>query len=128
WQQGTCVHCGNCDIGCPVQAKNTLDLNYLAAAEDLGVDVRPLHQVRCITPLPDGGYRLRVRRLDQGRDTELEANRVVLAAGSIGSTELLLRCRDQHRTLPALSGRLGKGWLSNGDFMTPAFYDHRTIS
>ncbi|KAF0809191.1 cholesterol oxidase [Alcanivorax sp. S71-1-4] len=127
-QQGTCVHCGNCDIGCPVQAKNTLDLNYLAAAEDLGVDVRPLHQVRCITPLPDGGYRVRVRRLDQGTDTELEANRVVLAAGSIGSTELLLRCRDQHRTLPALSARLGKGWLSNGDFMTPAFYDDRVIS
>ena len=30
-QQGTCVHCGNCDLGCEVQARNTLDLNYLAA-------------------------------------------------------------------------------------------------
>ncbi|MDX1812251.1 MAG: NAD(P)-binding protein, partial [Gammaproteobacteria bacterium] len=27
-EQGTCIHCGNCDIGCHVQAKNTLDLNY----------------------------------------------------------------------------------------------------
>ena len=34
--QGTCIHCGNCDIGCPVQAKNTLDLNYLAKAQPTG--------------------------------------------------------------------------------------------
>ena len=32
-QQGTCVHLGNCDIGCDVKAKNTLDLNYLPLAE-----------------------------------------------------------------------------------------------
>ena len=31
-QQGTCIHCGNCDIGCTVQARNTLDLNYIASA------------------------------------------------------------------------------------------------
>ena len=49
-EQGTCTHCGNCDIGCPTQAKNTLDLNYLARAEQLGAEVRALHQVRCITP------------------------------------------------------------------------------
>ncbi len=49
--QGTCVHCGNCDLGCPVQAKNTLDMNYLAAAENAGADVRPLHHVRTIRPL-----------------------------------------------------------------------------
>ncbi len=28
-KQGTCVHCGNCDIGCQVGARNTLDLNYI---------------------------------------------------------------------------------------------------
>src|SRR5262245_11811084 len=27
--QGTCIHLGNCDIGCDVRAKNTLDLNYI---------------------------------------------------------------------------------------------------
>jgi hypothetical protein len=51
------------------------------------------------------------------------ARRLVLSAGSIGSTELLLRCRDQHRTLPRLPEALGKRWSSNGDFLTPAFYD-----
>ena len=40
-RQGTCVHCGNCDIGCQVGAKNTLDLNYLAAARDADHTARP---------------------------------------------------------------------------------------
>ncbi len=29
-EQGYCVHLGDCDIGCDVDAKNTLDRNYLA--------------------------------------------------------------------------------------------------
>ena len=33
-KQGTCVHLGNCDIGCDVNARNTLDLNYLARRRD----------------------------------------------------------------------------------------------
>ena len=32
-EQGTCVHLGNCDIGCDVYAKNTLDRNYIPWAE-----------------------------------------------------------------------------------------------
>lgn len=125
--QGTCVHCGNCDIGCPTQAKNTLDLNYLARAENLGAEVRPLHQVQCLTP-EGSGYRVRVWDLAADRVHEIFAGRVVVAAGSLGSTELLLRCRDQHRTLPRLSRQLGRGWTSNGDFLTPAWYSDREVS
>jgi cholesterol oxidase len=127
-QQGTCVHSGSCDIGCPVLAKNTLDLNYLARAETLGVQIRELHLVRAIEPL-DRGYRVRYDRVDPkahtltpGDDT---ADRVIVAAGSLGSTELLLRCRDQYKTLPKLSPFLGQNWSSNGDFLTPAFYPDR---
>ncbi|MFN3713073.1 MAG: GMC oxidoreductase [Alcanivoracaceae bacterium] len=126
-EQGTCIHCGNCDIGCPTLAKNSLDLNYLARAEQLGAEVRALHQVRCITPAA-GGYQLQVRDLASGRDVNLSAERVVISAGSVGSTELLLRCRDQYRTLPKLSARLGEGWTSNGDFLTPAWYRDREVS
>ncbi|MBZ2187789.1 GMC family oxidoreductase N-terminal domain-containing protein [Alcanivorax sp. JB21] len=126
--QGTCVHCGNCDIGCPVQAKNTLDLNYLAEAEQCGAEIRPLHHVRWLRPAEEGGYEVGVRDLAAGKDVRILARRVVIAAGSIGSTELLLRCRDQYQTLPGLSDRLGHGWLSNGDFLTPARYPHRDIS
>lgn len=125
-RQGTCVHCGNCDLGCPVLAKNTLDLNYLARAEQQGADIRPLHQVRCLWPEANG-YGLRVRDLASARDLDFRAPRVVLAAGSVGSTELLLRCRDQYRTLPGLSGALGRRWSANGDFVTPAWYDDREV-
>ena len=40
--QGTCVHCGNCDLGCEFKAKNTLDFNYLWRAENAGAEVRSL--------------------------------------------------------------------------------------
>ena len=106
-QQGTCIHLGNCDIGCDVRAKNSLDLTYLAAAEKAGCEVRPLHVVRRIEPR-DGGYRVEFDRIEQNELVRGEetAARVFVAAGSLGSTELLLRARDEHETLPKpLAGR-----------------------
>lgn len=118
-QQGTCVHCGNCYLGCSVNARNTLDLNYLARAENLGADVRPLHIARTITP-QDRGYRVDFDRIHDRRLVPgfVVAERVVVAAGSLGSTELLLRCRDQYHTLRRLSPALGTRWSGNGDFLT----------
>ena len=128
-RQGTCVHLGNCDIGCDVQAKNTLDLNYIADAERNGAEVQPLSLVTHISPA-EAGWRVHYDRLIEGRrePSEATARRVVLAAGSLGSTEILLRSRDEYRTLPNLSSFLGHNWSSNGDFLTPAFYDNRRIS
>ena len=128
-QQGTCVHCGSCDIGCEVQARNTLDLNYLAAAETCGATIQDLSLVTHISPT-ENGWRVHYDRLREGRrePAEIIAKSVVLGAGSLGSTEILLRSRDQYNTLPDLSGFLGHGWSSNGDFLTPAFYDKRQIS
>jgi cholesterol oxidase len=118
-EQGTCVHCGDCNLGCPVGARNTLDLNYLARAEALGAEVRPLHIVRTIAT-HDRGYRVTFDRIHEGRLLPgfVDAARVVVAAGSLGSTELLLRCRDQFKTLPRLSPALGSRWSANGDFLT----------
>lgn len=128
-RQGTCVHLGECDIGCPVLARNTLDLNYLYVAENRHhAEVRPLHLVDRIEATP-AGWRVYFDRLENGTKvpgTE-DARVVVIAAGSLGSTELLLRNRDIHRTLPDLSPVLGHGWSSNGDFLTPAFYVDREI-
>jgi cholesterol oxidase len=127
-QQGTCVHCGDCDIGCKVRAKNTLDLNYLAVAETNGAEIRALHRAICVEPEANG-YRVHYEDLTQGRRrrADVTGRRVIVAAGSIGSTELLLRSRDQYRTLPRISHCLGRGWSSNGDFLTPAFYKNRDI-
>lgn len=122
-QQGTCVHCANCDAGCQVKAKNTLDLNYIPQAEKHGAEVRPLHIARKITPLTEG-YRVDFERIEDGKlhKGAVSAKRVVIAAGSMGSTELLLRCRDQCKTLPKLSNKLGHGWSPNGDFVTPSVH------
>jgi cholesterol oxidase len=122
-RQGTCVHLGHCDIGCEVRAKNGLDLTYLPVAEKHGCDVRPLHVVRGIEPA-DGGYRVEFDRLaGQTRVRgDARADRVFLAAGSLGSTELLLRARDEHRTLPNLSRMLGRGWSPNANVLSMALY------
>lgn len=127
-EQGTCVHLGNCDIGCDVDAKNTLDLNYIPWAEKHGAEVRPFHLVTNIEPV-GGGYKVSFDRLeDEQRLPGSEIARIVIvAASSLGSTELLLRCRDVSKTLPNLSAFLGHDWSSNGDFLTPAFYSDRDI-
>ena len=39
-----CDYSGNCAIGCAAQAKNSLDITYLALAERHGTEVYPLHQ------------------------------------------------------------------------------------
>jgi cholesterol oxidase len=127
-EQGTCVHLGNCDIGCDVDAKNTLDRNYIPAAESKGAEVRELHLVTNIEPQPNG-YKVYFDRLESGQRIpgEETARIVIVAASSLGSTELLLRCRDISKTLPNISSFLGHDWSSNGDFLTPAFYGNRDV-
>ncbi|HLY93067.1 MAG TPA: GMC family oxidoreductase [Candidatus Angelobacter sp.] len=127
--QGTCIHAGDCDTGCPVKAKNTLDLNYLWVAENKHhAEVRPLHLVRYIEP-SGTGYRVHFNQIKDGGlvPGSEEAGIVVVAAGSLGSTEIMFRCRDEYKTLPAISNRLGRNWSSNGDFLVPSFYEHREL-
>ena len=128
-EQATCIHLGNCDIGCDVKARNTLDLNYLAVAEQQGAEIRPLHLVHHIEQQGDG-YRVHFDQItDDGMNRgSASARIVILAAGSLGSTEMLLRCRDQFKTLPLVSKRLGIGWSSNGDFLTPAIHSGRNVA
>ena len=98
-------------------------------AEKHGAEVRALHLVTGIEPLAAGGYRVSFDNLEGGARTpgSETASLVILAAGSLGSTEMLLRCRDELNTLPLVSERLGVGWSSNGDFLTPAFHGTRAI-
>jgi cholesterol oxidase len=125
-------------LGGDIGSKNTLDLNYLFAAERLGAEIRPLCEADVIEPLSGGGWRVHYRAY--GRDdsglrravgvafpgvlrtqptaAQVSARHLVVAAGSIGSTELLLRNRDVHGTLSGLSEALGARYSSNGDHIT----------
>jgi cholesterol oxidase len=113
--QSGCVHCGECDIGCNFGAKNTLDHNYLALAERCGAEVATESEVTALEPA-DHGFRLRYRDRAGTRHV-VSARQVFLCLGAVNTTELLLRCRDQHRTLPRLSPALGSGYSANGDFL-----------
>ena len=128
--QTSCVYCAECIIGCNYHAKNTLDLNYLHVAEKYhGGDIRTEHLAVKIAPVnekaeddvkADGshGYRVYYRNLGgSGRTESILTKRVVLSAGTLGSTELLLRSKLKDKTLPRISGRLGYSFSGNGDFL-----------
>jgi cholesterol oxidase len=120
-QQG-CRFCGECDIGCNFHAKNTLDFNYLKVAANRGADIETQCEVTRIEQLPDGQYRVSFKdHLNSGQDRSVSAKYVFVCAGAVNSSELLLRCRDQYRTLRHLSQRLGSNYSGNGDFLAFAF-------
>ena len=121
----TCRLCGECDVGCNYGAKNTLDHNYLSRAKYHGADLRARCEVRGFTPLAGGGYE--VRYVVHERDREgvktatdklplrtITCDRLVLAAGTFGTTYLLLRSR---AALPGLSKALGTRFCGNGDLL-----------
>ena len=88
-----CVRCGGCMVGCRYGAKNTLDRNYLHLAERLGVEILPEHEVTTLRRDRDGWEVQTVRPgawLRKNRET-FHARDVVLAAGVLGTLELLLR-------------------------------------
>jgi len=113
--RATCQFCASCELGCTFGAKNTLDLTSLAAMERLGGSIVADAQVTAITPA-GGGYVVTWRDTMTGDVARSTAASVVLAAGTLGTLDLLFRCRDVERTLPAIGARLGQGLSVNGDF------------
>ena len=135
-----CDLCGECYIGCNSHSKNTVDLNYLWMAQQAGAEVYSLHNVLNIKPNgPDhpqrpGGFTVHFEDLRWGLPGSVAADRVVLAAGTIGSTELLLRCKHGRQqvsqpapTLPEVSDMLGSHFSGNGDFGAVGFETDRTV-
>jgi len=101
-------------------AKRSLDRNYLAMAEATGrVEILPLHVAVSIGHGHGGRYEVTVAQLDDagqvvGAPRHLTCNYLFLAAGSLGTTSLLVRARAT-RTLPALNEHVGLHWGANGD-------------
>jgi cholesterol oxidase len=116
-----CTLCGGCMVGCRHGAKNTLDRNYLYLAERRGAVVHPLTTVEKIEPADGRGYLVTSRPTGGFRRPRRvwRAHNVVLAGGVLGTTALLLRCREQG-WLPALSPRLGEQVRTNSEALVGA--------
>ncbi len=142
-----CTHCGACMVGCRYNAKNTLVKNYLYFAEKYGAEIRAECEVVDVRPLDfargeddgrqttDDGTPSAVRRrrsplyeVAYCRSTacpfrpmkRIRARNVIFSAGVMGTMRLLLRLRDQTRSLPALSPRLGERVRTNSEALLGA--------
>ena len=113
----TCQLCAECEFGCRYGAKNTLDFTYLAQAQAQGAKLHTDCLVTHIAPDPTGGWQVHYEDLDGRKPGVVTGRRVIVAAGTLGTNEILLRSRDEAKTLPKLSHRLGRGYSGNGDFL-----------
>ncbi len=109
-----CVGCGQCVVGCRHGARGSLDLTLIPEALRLGATLRPMCEVEAIGRSAD---RWIVRYLDRrtGQRLQVQAPRLILAAGALGTVRLLMAARDRHRALPALPRTLGQRFFTNGD-------------
>ena len=116
-----CNRCGSCMVGCRHGAKNTLVKNYLWFAEKLGVEIHPERQVTEVRPLgaADGsdGYAVEAERSGSWFHAErrtLRARGVVVAAGALGTNQLLANCKHSG-ALPRISDSLGTVVRTNSE-------------
>ena len=117
-RQRACIDCGDCLSGCNVGAKNTLAMNYIPMARRAGAQIFTQTEVHRIEKV-NGGYRVfftvskangdgTFARCPGSTTTRI----LILGAGSLGSSELLLRSQSD---CFEFTQRLGCSWTGNGD-------------
>lgn len=125
----TCRLVGECDVGCNYGSKNTLDYNYLSEAKRHGAEIRTCCEVKTFEPQDGGGYTINYAEHDPERESRpgaasdgypppvrtVTSDRLILSAGTLGSTFLLLK---NQGFFPRLSRRLGTRFCGNGDPLT----------
>jgi cholesterol oxidase len=134
-QEG-CIGCGNCITGCNVGAKNTLPMNALPLAKDRGATLYTGATV--LTVEPDSavngseGWKVRFRRTAtsktvlRGEVFTLHTSAVVLAAGTFGSTEILIRSQKAGKV--TVSKRLGERFSTNGDIIAFGYAQKKEVN
>lgn len=117
--QSSCNKCGECDVGCNIHAKNTLDLNYIFRAKNWKenpLEIRTRAEVFDIDVL-DEGYRIHYRNPEDKNETHIiSAKKVVLSMGAVHSPAMLLKWK-KYGKLPNISDRIGEKWCGNGDLL-----------
>ena len=116
--QPACTRCGDCCGGCNVGAKTSVAITYLADAARHGAELFTHAAVRYVAKGADGAWSVHVRRMDKNGagapDIVLQAPIVLLGAGTLGTSEILLRSRAFGL---ALSDRVGERFSANGDII-----------
>lgn len=116
--QPACTLCGDCCAGCNVGAKNTVAMTYLPDAVRHGAELFEEVDVRYIAKRGDNRWLVHCEFLEkdtrQKSETYLEADCIVLAAGTLGSTEILMRSVENGLSC---SHQLGKRFSANGDII-----------
>ena len=114
-----CVRCGDCATGCNFGAKNSLDVNLLVRAQQAGAEifsgatVLGLERdssdwiVKCV-------HTNAALRKRDGDVLRIRARKVVVSAGTLGSTEILIRSGSDGLRLSEV---LGKRCSTNGDML-----------
>ncbi len=117
--QAACTMCGDCVSGCNYGAKNTVLMNYLPDAKNHGAEIFTQVSVRFLER-QDDGWLVHYQPLGTGRERFdaptlfVRADLVVVSAGTLGSTEILLRSAANGLSL---STRLGQRFSGNGDVL-----------
>jgi cholesterol oxidase len=117
--QQACKVCGDCVSGCNYAAKNTLIMNYLPDARNHGAEIYTRVAAQRIER-QDERWMVYYQVLEAGREEFgapplfVSADMVILAAGTLGSTEILLRSRAGGLSL---SDQLGHHFTGNGDVL-----------
>ena len=122
-QQKPCNLCGDCCSGCNYSAKNTLIMNYLPDAKAHGAEIFTEAAVSHIEKKGDKWHVHYVtvntgENLFDAPELFVEADIVVLSAGTLGSTEILLRSKEKGL---AVSDKVGYEFSGNGDVLGFAY-------
>lgn len=101
--------------------KKSLQKTYLAQAASTGrVTISPLHKVTSVAPASGGGYTVVIDQINTNGDSTttktVTADRVFFAAGSVGTSKLLVKLKATG-ALPGLNSEIGQGWGDNGNVM-----------
>lgn len=136
-QENICQRQGRCVLGCIPGARHTFGnlladaMNPKPPAKPKPLEVRALCDVYDIEFNEDAEYKYKVLYIQYDPKTEQRqykqvlAKKLVIAAGALGSTELLLKCND--RGSLKLSSLLGQRFFTNGDILGFMTLEHRTI-
>ncbi|MCP5292022.1 MAG: GMC family oxidoreductase N-terminal domain-containing protein [Burkholderiales bacterium] len=128
--QPACTYCGDCVSGCNYGAKNTTLMNYLPDAWNNGVEIYTQIAVRWLEKEGDD-WLVHCQIMDVGReafdapDLVLRCKQVFLGAGTLGTTEILLRSKERGLSL---SSQVGEHFSSNGDVLGFGFNNDKPIN